>query len=140
MAFFIAAVLAGAAPAGAQNATPFPGFSCESLASRQSLGDTPGIQFRVLKLTCAPHAVGAIHRHRHGEIVYLLSGSGESVDANGKVTPYSSDKALVVPANAYHKNVALGPAPLVLLTVQFLSDKGPAFDPRSPSGPDTCAK
>ena len=136
---FVLPLVAAAVPATApaQQATPFPGLTCAMLAARQELSGSSTIDFRVIKLTVAPGASGAPHVHAHGEIMYLLSGSGTS-SVNGVSTPILPDHAYVIPAGTTHNFTATGTAPLVLLDVQFPDHNQKAFDPKSPSGPDIC--
>lgn len=121
----------------AQQATPFPGLTCQLLAARQELPGSSTTDFRVIKLTVAPGASGAPHVHASGEIMYLLSGSGTS-SVDGKSTPILADHAYVIPAGKTHNFTATGTSPLVLLAVQFPAHDQKAFDPRNPSGPDIC--
>ena len=115
------------------------GFSCVVLAQRRSLPGTPGVTFRVLKIHFAANQRGhEMHRHKLGEILYLLSGSGWNA-MNGKKTPLSSDAALVIPAATHHE-ILPGPAGVTLLTVQFTDTKSVSpFEPKKKSVPDVCA-
>jgi mannose-6-phosphate isomerase-like protein (cupin superfamily) len=121
----------------AQQATPFPGLTCNLLAGRQALAGSSTTDFRVIKMTVAPGASGAPHVHAHGEIMYVLSGSGTS-SVNGTSTPILADHAYVIPAGKTHDFTAAGTSPLVVLEVQFPEHDQKAFDPKSPSGPDIC--
>ena len=134
-----ALTVAVTAPAAAQQATPFPGFRCDLLAARQPLPGSSSTDFRVVKLTYAPGAVGAEHRHRYGEILYLLSGSGTSASGN-VVTTLSKHRALVIPAQTYHTLNPTGPFGMSVLSVQFPSAHDEGFTPRHPSGPDVCLR
>ena len=114
-----------------------PGFACRVLAARQPVPGTTVTDFRVVKLTFASQTVGALHRHKYGEILYLLSGSGTSTSQDGTVTPLSTDRALVIPPNIYHKVTPTGTAALSVLSVQFPERRAASYDSR-PSGPDQC--
>jgi mannose-6-phosphate isomerase-like protein (cupin superfamily) len=138
LAFVLPLIAAGVpAAAPAQQATPFPGLTCALLAARQELAGSTTIDFRVIKMTVAPGASGSPHVHAHGEIMYLLSGSGTS-SVNGASTPILPDHAYVIPAGKTHNFTATGTSPLVMLEVQFPDHDQKAFDPKSPSGPDIC--
>jgi quercetin dioxygenase-like cupin family protein len=114
-----------------------PPFNCRVIAARQPLPGATVVDFRVVRMTFAAGTSGAMHRHKYGEIVYLLSGSGSSTSPNGAVTPLSSDRALVVAPNAYHKLTPTGKSALTVLSVQFPQRHASSYDGR-PAGPDQC--
>jgi hypothetical protein len=66
---FSFATLLGILIAAAPGANAYPGFSCMTLAHRQSLPSAPGVTFRVLKQTYAPTFAAVKHRHKFGEIL-----------------------------------------------------------------------
>lgn len=105
--------------------TPYPGFSCKTLAHRQPLASAPGTTFRVLRLTFAPNFVPLAHTHKYGEILYLLSGSATDT-VNGKAVPFSTDAAIVIPAGTVHL-VKPGASGVTMLSVQFGDTKSPEF-------------
>ena len=128
------AVVVAAAPA----ANPYPGFSCVTLAHRQTLAGAPGVTFRVLKQTYSPSFGPAKHRHRFGEILYLLSGSATDT-TNGRKTALTGNRAIVIPAETYH-SIAPGPKGAILLDVQFLdtNPKTPGWEPQVYKAPQMC--
>jgi quercetin dioxygenase-like cupin family protein len=128
------AVLVAAAPA----AKPFAGFSCMTLAHRQSLPGAPGETFRVLKQTYSPAFAPVRHRHEFGEILYLLSGSATDT-TNGRKTILTGDRAIVIPAETYH-DITPGPNGAVLLDIQFLdrNPKTPGWEPKVYKAPELC--
>jgi quercetin dioxygenase-like cupin family protein len=128
------AVLVAAGPA----ANPYAGFSCMTLAHRQSLPSAPGVTFRVLKETYAPTLARVKHRHEFGEILYLLSGSATN-DTNGRKTVFTGSRAIVIPAETYHA-VTPGPNGAVLLDIQFLdaNPKTPGWEPKVYKAPELC--
>lgn len=132
-ALMLLGVLIAAAPAN-----PYPGFSCMTLAHRQTLAGAPGVTFRVLKQTYAPNFVPAKHRHKFGEILYLLSGSATDT-TNGRKTALTGNRAIVIPAETYH-DITPGPKGAVLLDVQFLdtNPKTPGWEPKVYKAPQMC--
>ena len=128
------AVLLAAAPAP----NPYAGFSCMTLAHRQSLPSAPGVTFRVLKQTYASSFAPAKHRHEFGEILYLLSGSATD-NTNGRKTALTSNNAIVIPAETYHY-ISPGPKGAVLLDIQFLdkNPKTPGWEPKVYKVPELC--
>ena len=70
-----------------------------------------------------------MHKHKLGEIIYLLSGSGSILEQNGKKTPLSSNSAFVIPADAYHR-VIPGPQGITVLSVQFTKRHSPTWEPK----------
>jgi quercetin dioxygenase-like cupin family protein len=130
-------VLANLASASAQSATPVPGFSCVTLAHRQPVPGAPNVTFKVLRQTYETPASTALHKHKHGEIIYLLSGSGTNT-MNGRTSALTQDKALIVPANAVHELRQTGSEPLVVLDVQFTDTKRPSWEPKTYKGPSVC--
>ncbi len=128
------AVLVAATPA----ANPYAGFSCVTLAHRQSLPSAPGVTFRVLKQKYAPTFAAVRHRHEFGEIMYLLSGSATD-NTNGRKTVLSGNRAIVIPAETYH-DVTSGPKGAVLLDIQFLDTKPktPGWEPKVYKAPELC--
>ncbi len=135
---FAFATLLGVLIAAAPGANPYPGFSCLTLAHRQSLPSAPGVTFRVLKQTYAPTFAAVKHRHKFGEILYLLSGSATDT-TNGRKTPLTGNRAIVIPAETYHA-ITPGPMGAVLLDVQFLdtNPKTPGWEPRVYKAPQMC--
>jgi quercetin dioxygenase-like cupin family protein len=128
--------LSSVAAANAQP-TPYPGFSCATLAQRQKLAGAPGLTFRVVKTTWSASSKPLPHRHRFGEILYLLSGSGTNT-MNGKTLALSADSAIVVPADTDHAIAAKGDSPVTLLAVQFTDAHSPAWSSKTDSGPSVC--
>ena len=128
------AVLVAAAPAP----NPYAGFSCITLAHRQSLAGAPGEMFRVLKQTYAPTFAPTKHRHEFGEILYLLSGSATD-NTSGRITVLTGNRAIVIPAETYHY-IKPGPKGAVLLDVQFLdkNPKTPGWEPKVYRAPELC--
>lgn len=128
------AVVIGAAPA----ANPYAGFSCITVAHRQSLPSAPGVTFRVLKQTYAPSFAPVKHRHKFGEILYLLSGAATDM-TNGRKTALTGNRAIVIPAQTYH-TITPGPKGAVLLDVQFLdtNPKTPGWEPQVYKAPQMC--
>jgi len=88
-------------------------FSCVTLAQRHSVPGNPNLHVRVLKLTFEPGSVPSqnMHRHKYGEIVYLLSGSGADQTIDGKKTPLTTTKALFIPPTEVHAIVPTGSTP-----------------------------
>jgi quercetin dioxygenase-like cupin family protein len=125
--FVLASVFAAGTPAVAQQKLPF--FSCTTLARRHTVPQNPNLNFRVLKLTFEPGYVPAnnMHKHKYGEIVYLLSGSGADQNANGTKTPLTPDKALFIPPTEVHTIVPTGNTPVSVISLQFTDAKAPAF-------------
>jgi quercetin dioxygenase-like cupin family protein len=121
-------VVAGT-PAAAQQAQTLPHFSCTTLAQRHSVPGNPNLHVRVLKLTFEPGYVPSqnMHRHKYGEIVYLLSGSGADQTIDGKKTPLTTSKALFIPPTEVHTIVPTGNTPVSVISVQFTDAKAPAF-------------
>ena len=121
--------IVASAPAAAQQAQSLPHFSCTTLAHRHAVPENPNLQFRVLKLTFEPGYVASqnMHRHKYGEIVYLLSGSGADQTIDGKKTPLTSTKALFIPPTEVHTIVPTGNTPVSVISVQFTDAKAPAF-------------
>jgi quercetin dioxygenase-like cupin family protein len=109
-----------------------------TLAHRQALPSAPGVTFRVLKQTYAPTFRPAKHRHKFGEILYLLSGSATDT-TNGRKTVLTGNRAIVIPAETYHE-IAPGPKGAVLLDVQFLDNnpKTPGWEPKVYKAPQMC--
>lgn len=135
---FVLATLLGAFVAAAPAANPYAGFSCITLAHRQSLPGAPGETFRVLKQTYAATFVPVRHRHEFGEILYLLSGSATD-NTNGRKTVLTGNRAIVIPAETYH-DVTPGPKGAVLLDIQFL-DRNPktaGWEPKVYKAPELC--
>jgi quercetin dioxygenase-like cupin family protein len=128
------AVLVAAAPA----ANPYAGFSCVTLAHRQSLPSAPGVTFRVLKQTYSSTFAAVKHRHEFGEIMYLLSGSATD-NTNGRKTALTGNRAIVIPAETYHA-ITPGPRGAVLLDIQFLdaNPKTPGWEPKVYKAPELC--
>jgi len=126
-------------PVSAREAARTPGFSCDLLAARQPLPGSSTVDFRVTKMTFATASAATMHRHKYGEILYLLSGSGSSILENGSTTVLSKNKAIVIPANVYHKLKPAGTSPLTVLSVQFPDHHSVAYDPR-PKGWDECKR
>ena len=128
------AVLVAAAPA----TNPYAGFSCITLAHRQNLPSAPGVTFRVLKQTYAPTFAAVKHRHKFGEILYLLSGSATDT-TNGRKTALTGNRAIVIPAETYH-DITPGPKGAVLLDIQFLdtNPKTPGWEPKVYKAPQMC--
>lgn len=126
----------------ALGATPAPkarylDFSCVKLARRQPLPGAPGVTFRIRKLIFGASGRGSvIHRHKFGEILYLLSGSGWNV-TSGKKTPLSSESVVVIPANTHHQ-ILPGPKGATLLAVQFSDNAASAFEAKNHVVPDYC--
>jgi len=135
---FILAMLLGALGAAAPAANAYPGFSCITLAHRQSLPSAPGVTFRVLKQTYAPTFPRVKHRHKFGEILYLLSGSATDT-TNGRKTVLTGNRAIVIPAETYH-DITPGPKGAVLLVIQFLdaNPKTPGWEPAVYKAPPVC--
>lgn len=125
---WVLTIVAGA-PAAAQQAQTLPHFSCITLARRHSVPENPNLQFRVLKLTFEPGYMASqnMHRHKYGEIVYLLSGSGADQTIDGNKTPLTSSKALFIPPTEVHTIVPTGNTPVSVISVQFTDAKAPAF-------------
>ena len=138
MLLALAISLAPAAAQAAPQATPLPGFACTTLAPRQPMPGAPNVTFRVLKQTYS-HGVAAVpHKHKFGEVLYLLSGSGTNT-MNGKTTPLSADSALVVPADTNHTILPTGNGDLTVLDVQFTDKATPGWQPQAFHGPSACA-
>ena len=121
------------APAGAQAAAP-TGFSCETLAHRQVIGGTPPIAVRVVKQTYAPGKVPLMHRHKVGEIIYVVSGTGTNT-MNGKTTALSPDSAIIVPAETEHAIAGTGTAGVTVVSVQMTDTKTSWFKTRGSNKP-----
>lgn len=126
-------------PVSAREAARTPGFTCDLLAARQPLPGSSTVDFRVTKMTFATASAAAMHRHKYGEILYLLSGSGSSTIEHGATTALSKDRAIVIPANVYHKLTPTGSAPLTVLSVQFPQRHAAAYDPHQ-KGWDECKR
>jgi len=135
---FILAMLLGVLAAAAPATHAYPGFSCITLAHRQSLPSAPGVTFRVLKQTYAPTFPRVKHRHKFGEILYLLSGSATDT-TNGRKTVLTGNRAIVIPAETYH-DITPGSKGAVLLDVQFLDAKPttPGWEPVVYKAPQMC--
>jgi len=135
---FTLSTLLGVLIAAAPSANPYAGFSCMTLAHRQSLAGAPGVTFRVLKQTYAPTFAATKHRHKFGEILYLLSGSATDT-TNGRKTALTGNRAIVIPAETYH-DIKPGPKGAVLLDVQFLdtNPKTPGWEPKVYKAPQMC--
>lgn len=125
-------------PAAATDAST-PGFGCHLLAARQALPGSSTVDFRVVKMTFASAAAAAMHRHKYGEILYLLSGRGSSTIEGSAATALSQDRAIVIPPNVYHKLTPTGSSPLTVLSVQFPDRHSTSYDPRS-KGADECKR
>lgn len=80
--------------------------------------------------------VPLMHRHKFGEILYLLSGSGTDT-TNGHKSALSADRALVIPAGTYH-SIAPGPNGVTVLSVQFTDTTAAAWEPKNFKGPSAC--
>lgn len=135
---FTLATLLGVFVAAAPAANAYPGFSCVTVAHRQNLPGAPGVTFRVLKQTYSASFARTKHRHKFGEILYLLSGS--AVDTtNGRKTVLTGNRAVVIPAETYH-DIAPGPKGAVLLDIQFLdtNPKTPGWEPQVYKQPQMC--
>lgn len=131
-----AAILGLIALLGAAPAKQNVGFSCTTLAHRQTLANAPGTTFRVLKMHFAANQPRVMHRHPFGEILYLLSGSGWNL-MNGKKSRLSSDRAVVVPAGSEHAIIA-GSAGTTLLSVQFADTASSMFHATKRKVPEAC--
>jgi quercetin dioxygenase-like cupin family protein len=128
---------AGAPLSASAQPNPYPGFSCVTLAHRQALAGAPGTTFRVEKLIFAPNSLPSEHKHRGGEIVYLLSGSGTNT-MNGSTTALTKDRALVIPAGVHHSLLPTNGSTLTVIAVQFSDKARPAFEAVKPKGPAVC--
>jgi quercetin dioxygenase-like cupin family protein len=122
-------IAAAGAPAVAQQPQTLPHFSCLTLGHRQVVPGNPNLAFRVLKLTFEPGYDPSqnMHRHKYGEIVYLLSGQGADQTIAGKKTPLSPVKALFIPPTEVHTIVPTGKSLLSVISVQFTDATAPAF-------------
>lgn len=133
IAVIVALVLAlGPSAVRAQPVSPQApaGFTCETLAHRQMLGGSPPITARVLKQTYATGKVPVMHRHKVGEILYILSGSGTNT-MDGKTTALSPDHAIIIPAGTEHALAGTGSAGLTVVSVQVSDTKSPWFKVRN---------
>jgi quercetin dioxygenase-like cupin family protein len=133
MIFALVLALTPLAPVSAQPASP-TAFSCETLAHRQVIGGTPPIAVRVVKQTSAPGKVPLMHRHKVGEIIYVLSGTGTNT-MNGKTTALSADSAVVVPAGTEHAIGGTGSAGVTVISVQMTDTKSSWFSTKGSNKP-----
>jgi quercetin dioxygenase-like cupin family protein len=120
-------------PADAQPSANAP-FACETLVHRQTLGGSPPITARVLKQTYAPGKPPLMHRHKVGEVIYVLSGTGTNT-MNGKTTALTPDRALIVPAGTDHAVAGTGSAGVTVISVQISDTKSPWFKTRNSNKP-----
>ena len=125
--------LIGATPVEAATVT----FSCETLAHRQFLLDDPAISARVVKQVYVPGKTPLYHRHKVGEILYVLAGHGSSI-SDGKTTPLLPGQVLIVPAKTEHAITATGASGLTVLAVQLSDRKSPWWKTRNGEKPKAC--
>jgi quercetin dioxygenase-like cupin family protein len=134
--FALTLVLAVSVPALAQP-DPNPDVTCVTLSHRHALPDVPGMTFRVLKLTIRKIGATHMHKHKFGEIVYLLAGSGTNT-MNSKSKMLSADSAIVIPPRTNHVISPLPHGSVTILAVQFTDKAAPAWQPRDFKGPNSC--
>jgi quercetin dioxygenase-like cupin family protein len=129
---FVFALIA-ATPTEAAAAT----FSCETLAHRQLLSVDPAISARVVKQVYVPGKAPLFHRHKVGEILYVLAGRGSSI-TDGKTTPLLPGHAVVIPAGTEHAIASAGASGLTVLAVQLSDRTSPWWTTRSGQNPKAC--
>jgi quercetin dioxygenase-like cupin family protein len=122
----LVATLGGTAPVAAQT---IPHFSCSTLLHRQAVPGNPALNVRVLKLNFEPGYVAAdnMHRHKYGEVAYLLSGNAANQTKDGKQATLTKDKAVFIPPTMIHTFVPTGHGPASVISIQFTDAKLPAF-------------
>jgi quercetin dioxygenase-like cupin family protein len=128
-------VLASIAATPAEAATV--AFPCETLAHRQLLSVDPAISVRVVKQVYVSGKTPLFHRHKVGEILYVLAGRGSSITA-GKATPLLPGHALVIPAGTEHAIASAGAGGLTVLAVQLSDRTSPWWTTRTGENPKAC--
>jgi len=75
-----------------------------------------------------------MHRHKVGEVVYVLSGSGTNT-MNGKTTALIPDRAVIVPAGTEHAIAGTGSTGVTVISVQISDATSPWFKIRNSNKP-----